>query len=542
MTQQTAVVKTGAAPFLDAMLGTDTSLSVLNPETGEWDSKTWRDVHARSVEIATALLDDRDRAAGAAVGLIGDPTLDLIAAIPAAWLAGVPVSMLPGPIRGADRRRWAQTTVDRFASIGVGTVLGGGDQLDLLGETTTSLRLASAAEYGVGVDTSAFVAAVTGPGDPAVLQGTAGSTGDPKTAVLSMAAVWTNTAELIDRLDMRRDRDAAFSWLPLYHDMGLTFLLAGLAAGGRMYVVPNTAFAAAPFKWLDWLTETGATITGAPNFAYDILGKYGRLLQSADLSRLRVAISGGEPIDPDAFDRFLAETARFGFDPAAAAPAYGMAESTCAITMPEAGEGAVYDEVRVTGPEGESRLKRYATLGRPLGGMEIRIVASSVEVPDISGREVGQVQVRGTSMMTGYLGHEPLADDAWFDTGDLGYLVDGRLVICGRAKEIVIVAGRNLFPVELERAAATVSGVRRGGVVAMARGDDSPRPGLVLVAEFRGDDLDAARSAVISAVASECGVVPSEVILVAPDSVPRTTSGKLRRLETRQMVERGELS
>ncbi|MCF8602666.1 long-chain-fatty acid--ACP ligase MbtM [Gordonia sp. HY442] len=559
MTQPTVLDVTEAPsvftePFSRAMLTSEESLAVLNSETGEWDSRPWPQVHERAVEVAATLVVQR-RDDAPHVGLIGDPTVDLIAGIQGAWLAGVAVSILPGPIRGADEKRWAEGTLERFARIGVGTVLGDGSQLDLLAEADLGdrvgggLRLVAAREFGVGADVANFVPVDAGPDAPAVLQGTAGSTGEPKTAVLPGAAVHTNTRELVVRLGMHHSRDVGFSWLPLYHDMGLTFLLATMGSGMESYIVPNSAFAAAPFKWLEWLTETKATVTAAPNFAYDILGRYGRLLKSADLSGVRVAISGGEPIDPDAFDKFLAETARFGFDPAAAAPAYGMAESTCAVTMPSTGEGAAYDEVTVTvpGEHSEPMRRRYAILGKPLDGMEIRIVEPIVDVPLIDDRDVGRVEIRGTSMMAGYLGHEPIADGDWFDTGDLGYLVDGRLVICGRVKEIVIVAGRNLFPVEVERAAASVDGVKRGGVVAMARGEGArgegaARPGLVVVAEHRSDDAAITRSAVVSAVASECGIVPAEVILVEPGTVPRTTSGKLRRLETKQLVESGALS
>lgn len=536
-----------AAAVSEAMLGGTGELSVLDPDSGEWDVRSWRDVHERAVEIAMQIVADRRSTEPGAVGLIGDPTIDLVAAIQGAWLAGVPVSILPGPIRGADEQRWAHSTYSRFTDIGVDLVLGSGVQLELLSTVDGWLRIHQVGGYGAGNDTTDFTPRSAAPDAPAVLQGTAGSTGEPKTAVLTAAAVRTNTTEVIARLGLHRTRDKGFTWLPLYHDMGLTFLLAGMGTGIPLWLVPNSAFAAAPFKWLEWLTQTGATITAAPNFAYDILGRYGRLLKDADLSQLRVAISGGEPIDPAAFDAFLAETERFGFDPAAAAPAYGMAESTCAVTMPAVGEGAEYDEVTVLpgsgdGVDAQPMRRRYALLGKPLGGMKIRIVAADVEVPRIEGREVGQVEIRGTSMMRGYLGHESIGSGEWFATGDIGYLVDGRLVICGRAKEIVIVAGRNLFPVEIERAAATVTGVKRGGVVAMARGEGSARPGLVVVAEYRGDDPDGARSQVIAEVASECGVVPASVLLVEPGSVPRTTSGKLRRLETKQMVESGDLT
>ncbi|MET7403316.1 long-chain-fatty acid--ACP ligase MbtM [Dactylosporangium sp. NPDC005572] len=524
-----------------AMLGGDGALSVLDAASGDWDTRPWREVHARAEQIAAQLLADGGREPGA-VGLIGDPSVDLIAAVQGAWLAGVAVTVLPSPVRGADEQRWAQSTYTRFAGIGVGTVLGSGQQLEPLARIDGRLRIAGVEQYGRDADVTGFAGHPLGPDAAAVLQGTAGSTGEPKTAVLSAAAVHSNITELVARVGIRPERDVKLSWLPLYHDMGLIFVLVGLATGTPLWIAPSSAFVRAPFRWLRWLTESRATITAAPNFAYDLVGRYGRRITDADLSHLRFVISGGEPVDADAFDAFLDVAARFGMDRAAAAPAYGMAESTCAVTMPAAGEGARYDDVTVTSPEAGAQpvRRRYAMLGTPLGGMQIRIAeADGDDVPRIDDRDVGHVEIRGTSMMTRYLGHPPLSDGEWFRTGDLGYLVDDRAVICGRAKEIVVVAGRNLFPAEIEQCVAGVDGVRSGRVVAVARDGTSARPGLVIVAEFRGGDPDSARRAVIAATAAECNVIPADVVFVRPGTLPLTTSGKLRRLETRKLLESG---
>ncbi|MGJ0120149.1 long-chain-fatty acid--ACP ligase MbtM [Williamsia sp. MIQD14] len=523
-----------------AISESDAVLSAFDVSTEQWVQRPWRAIRERAIEIATWIDATRGgRPAGAAVGLIGDPGPDLVAAVHASWLSGSAVSILPGPVRGADDARWAVGTAARFAGIGVDIVLGSGPHLEALIAVDCALHIEHVDLVGVGIDTGAHRPVGLIGDAPAILQGTAGSTGDPKTAVLTADAVAKNTAALVDRLRLDAADDIGLSWLPLYHDMGLTFLVAGMYTGIPLWIAPNSAFAASPFRWPQWLTDSSATITAAPNFAYDIVGRYGRLLAGADLSRLRVALSGGEPIDPDAFDRFLAHASAVGFDPSAATPAYGMAESVCAVTVPAPAEGARYDAVSVRGDDGTTIERRYPLLGEPLEGMEIRVVASDVEVPAIDGRDVGGVEIRGTSMMSGYLGHPPVQPGDWFPTGDLGYLVDGRLVICGRAKEIVIVAGRNLFPVEIERAAAGVDGVRRGGVVAVSRG--SGRPGLVVVAETRTSpaELPRLRAAVMSAVASDCGVVPTDVVFTAPGSVPRTTSGKLRRLATRELVESG---
>ena len=139
--------------------------------------------------------------------------------------------------------------------------------------------------------------------------------------------------------------DVGCTWLPLYHDMGLTFLLSGALTGSPLWLAPTAAFAASPFRWLRWLSESGATMTAAPNMAYSMIGKYARLVSDVDLGRVRVSISGGEPVDCAAMERFATALSAFGFDAGALAPSYGLAESTCAVTIPAPGTGLLYDEV-----------------------------------------------------------------------------------------------------------------------------------------------------------------------------------------------------
>jgi long-chain-fatty-acid--[acyl-carrier-protein] ligase len=194
------------------------------------------------------------------------------------------------------------------------------------------------------------------------------------------------------------------------------------------------------------------------------------------------------------------------------------------------------DEIHVRN-EDNTVVRKQAVLGEAIPGVQIRITPREQRSDGIEGREVGEVEVRGSSMMNGYLGETPLAADSWFPTGDLGYFVDGGLVVCGRAKELITVAGRNIFPTEIERVAAQVDGVREGAVVAVGTDEKSVRPGLVIAAEYKGTDEADARSALVQRVATECGVVPSDVVFMAPGSLPRTSSGKLRRLEVKRNLE-----
>jgi len=505
-------------------------LAVFDGPTRSWHRHPWPEVYARAENVAEHLLD-RDVTA---VGIVGETTVELVAGIIGALVSGTAVALLPGPVRGADPARWAQATLHRYAGLGVGLVLAHGAQLRLLREAGPATAVADLAELAT-TRRSRTLALPRGRGRFAVLQGTAGSTGTPRTAALPPEAVLANVRGLQRRIGVGPD-DVGCSWLPLYHDMGLIFLLSAAVGGFETWQAPTGAFSASPFAWLSWLSTSRATMTAAPNMAYGLIGRYARRVSDVDLGRLRFALNGGEPVDCEATARFGAEMARFGFDPAALAPSYGLAESTCAVTVPRPGTGLRTDIVEVVTEDGTAP-RSHAVLGEPVPGMQVRIVTDGRHRIEVPGREVGEIEIRGTSLMHGYLGEDPVDRESWFATGDLGYLTDDGLVVCGRAKELITVAGRNVFPTEVEQVAATVPGVRPGAVVAVGTGGPAARPGLVITAEFRGPDPDGARRAVVARVASECGIVPADVVFVAPGTLPRTSSGKLRRLEVKRSLE-----
>src|SRR5271169_254477 len=245
--------KLGVAVSEQELLGCDTVADA-------WTRHPWSQVHARAEGIATHILDQPQPGA---VGLVGEPTADCVAAIQATWLAGRSVSILPGPVRGADPQQWARATLTRFAGLGVRTVLSHGAELGLLSGVDGPLKVldlgAVAHEPSTGF-TLVGAAAET----PALLQGTAGSTGNPRTVQLPAEAVLNNVNGLLSRFDVDPAVDVGCTWLPLYHDMGLTFLLSGMLTGAPMWLAPTSAFTASPFRWLRWLTESGASLTAAP--------------------------------------------------------------------------------------------------------------------------------------------------------------------------------------------------------------------------------------------------------------------------------------
>jgi long-chain-fatty-acid--[acyl-carrier-protein] ligase len=514
-----------AAALTQAMQNSTADLAVLDRETSSWRRCPWPEVHGLAEGVATWLLNHDQPAA---VGLVGEPTVEFIAALQGAWLTGASVSILPGPVRGADERHWAHSTLNRFAGIGVTTVFSHGSQLDGLLEATPADIVTEDLATAAHTNRSASGIPSADRTGPAILQGTAGSTGSPKTAMISPAAVLSNIRGLDQRFAFDASSDAACIWLPLFHDMGLACVLVAALSGLPLWLASPAAFSASPFDWLNWISESRATLTAAPNLGYNIIGKYAGLVSDVDLGPLRVALNGGEPVDCEGFQRFADAMAPFGFDAGAAAPSYGLAESTCAVAIPVAGAGLRFATV-----SDAAGSHKYAVLGAAIPGMEIRVVSCDRYV-DTTGRQIGEIEIRGTSMMSGYLGESPLEPGAWFPTGDLGYLTDDGLVVCGRAKEIITVAGRNIFPAEVERVAAEIRGVREGAVVAVGTDDDMTRPGLVITAEFRGPDEAGARSELVAKVASECGIVPASVVFVRPGTLPRTSSGKLRRLEVKR--------
>lgn len=521
-----------ATALTQAMKRSCHDLVLLDRDTDTWTPYPWTQVHSRAENIAERILD-----AGhiGAVGLVGEPTVEFIAAMHGTWLAGRSLSILPGPVRGAEGNRWAKSTLDQFASNGAGIVLSNGAQLEQLRNIESSLPVLDLAQVGHAKRSTPFAPVAALAGIPAVLQGTAGSTGQPRTAKLSPDAVLSNVRGLIAHTHVDSALDVGCSWLPVYHDMGLTFLLSAALSGSTIWLAAASSFAVSPFRWLKWLSDSRATMTAAPNFAYTVIGRYSRRAPEVDLSRLRFAINGGEPIDCEGFQRFASELAKFGFDATACAPSYGLAEATCAVTSPLPGSGLRYDEVAPM--DGDKAPRRHALLGQAIPGMEVRVRPSEDPYDDIPAREVGEVEIRGTSLMSGYLGEDPVPSGKWFKTGDLGYVVDGALVVCGRTKEIISVAGRNVFPTEIERVAAQVRGVREGAVVAVGTKANATRPGLMIAAEFAGPDASGARTELMLRVASECGVLPSDVVFMAPGSLPRTSSGKLRRVAVRTQLE-----
>jgi fatty-acyl-CoA synthase len=343
------------------------------------------------------------------------------------------------------------------------------------------------------------------------------------------------------------ETEVMVSWLPLYHDMGLVgFCMLPLSSGIDVVLGAPQDFLGAPIRWLEWLSEFGGTATAGPNFSWVLATRALRNASNLDLSRLRLALNGAEPVDADAVEAFVAAAAPFKMRPGAVFPAFGMAEVMIAGAFPKPMSGLRTDAINLRVLETERYAapvaadtpgaRRLALLGPPVPGLEIRVV-DPVSGTSRHDREVGELEIRGTSVTPGYYARPELTaelfHDGWLRTGDLAYLLDGELVMCGRIKDVIIVGGRNVFPEDVERAASTIDGVRAGNVIAFGV-DARGKEGVVVVAETKGDDHAATRRSVSERVRAATGLPPKDVVLVAPGSLPKTSSGKLQRSLCRQ--------
>jgi 1-acyl-sn-glycerol-3-phosphate acyltransferase len=392
--------------------------------------------------------------------------------------------------------------------------------------------------------------------DIAFLQYTSGSTGDPKGVTLTHANLLANIRSIMAGVEVGRD-DVAVSWLPLYHDMGLIGAwFVPLVAGVSLVVMSPLAFLSRPVRWLKAIHTHRGTVSPAPNFAYELCERKiaDAELEGLDLSSWRSAFNGAEPVQPETMERFANRFEKHGFRRGALLPVYGLAEATLGVSAAKFGEYRVdrvdrakfESEGYAMAATGDTSALEFVSAGKPLPGVEVRVVGS--DGADAGERREGRLWLRSASATSGYYRNpaatkELIREPGWLDSGDLAYLADGEIHITGRAKDLIIKAGRNLYPQEIEEVAGRVAGVRTGCVVAFGAPDRaSGTERLVVAAEVR-DLTDTGRiSAEITRAVSEAmGVPPDVVELIPSQSIPKTSSGKLRRRETRQLYLDGKL-
>jgi len=391
--------------------------------------------------------------------------------------------------------------------------------------------------------------------DIAFVQFTSGSTSSPKGVALTHANVSANIQAFLGPSAVAASsEDVGVSWLPLNHDMGLVGMALGALYTGRTCVLlPPESFVRRPAEWLRAITRHRATVSFAPNFAYDLCVRRVKDLSRLDLSSWRVAGCGAEPIHPPTLAAFAEKFGPVGFRDTSFLPCYGLAEHVLAATFPPRGrrpriEVVSADELtaeRVAVPhDGQGPPVSLVSCGSPLPGHRLQIVGEDGR--PVKERHVGEILLAGPSVMLGYYKQDALTAqtirDGWLRTGDLGYLSGGELFVCGRAKDIIIVNGRKYHPQDLEWAVDALAGVRRGRVVAFGATEFGQADRVVIVVEPSGT---VSSEVLVETIRREIrdlfGLYVADVAVVRSGTVARTTSGKVQRAATKARYESGEL-
>lgn len=397
------------------------------------------------------------------------------------------------------------------------------------------------------------------PDDIAFIQYTSGSTAAPKGVLLSHNNLLANIRAMGTASQVSPE-DIFVSWLPLYHDMGLIGAwLSTFYFSARLVVMSPLEFLARPQRWLWAIHRHRATISAAPNFAYDlcIYKVDENELEGLNLSSWRLACNGAEPVIPNTVRDFCQRFARYGFNPKAYWPVYGLAESSVGLSFPPIGQAPIIEKIQrdvftakgraMLADEQEPNALEFVCCGQALPGHEMRVVDDmDLELPD---RQQGHLQFKGPSATRGYLDAaektQALFHGEWLDTGDLAYMDNGLLFLTGRSKDIIIRAGRNIYPHEIEEAVGNVTGVRRGRIVAFGYPDaQSGQERLVVLVETRETAVQARqalRQDIITACADIVDLPPDEVLLAPPNTVLKTSSGKLRRSACQALYLQGKI-
>ncbi|MET0702011.1 MAG: fatty acyl-AMP ligase [Mycobacterium sp.] len=514
--------------------------------------QTWAEVHERARRIAGGLAA-AGVGPGDAVGVLAGAPVEIAPTAQGLWMRGASLTMLHQPTPRTDLVMWAEDTMNVVSMIEAKAVIVSDPFL---------VAIPVLEEKGVTVLVIADLLAAepidpveTDEDDLALMQLTSGSTGSPKAVHITHRNIYSNAEAMFIGAKYDVETDVMVSWLPCFHDMGMVgFLTVPMYFGAELVKVTPMDFLRDILLWAKLIDKYKGTMTAAPNFAYALFAK--RLRNQAkpgqyDLSTLRFALSGAEPVEPADVEDLIDAGKPFGLKAEAILPAYGMAETTLAVSFSETGAGLVVDEVdadllaalRQAVPSSKGNTRRLASLGPLLKDIEARIVDEHGNL--MPARGVGVIELRGEPLTPGYTtmgGFIPAQDEhGWYDTGDLGYQMDnGHVVVCGRVKDVIIMAGRNIYPTDIERAAGRVEGVRPGCAVAVRLDAGHSRETFAVAVESNNykDPAEVRRieHQVAHEVVAEVDVRPRNVVVLGPGTIPKTPSGKLRRANSVALV------
>ena len=536
-------------------------LTVLQDETTILGTLTYGELATRARNLARSLIA-RDILPGDRVALMLPTSIGFFVAFFGILYAGaIPVPIYP-PMRLSQIEEHLRRQTGILRNAGARLLITMPEGQRLAGLLRAQVETLTAAESVEILENSAELSELPQFADPnaiALIQYTSGSTGDPKGVQLCHANLLANIRAM-GRMMEASSADIFVSWLPLYHDMGLIGAWLGcLYFGAPLYAMSPLSFLVRPESWLWAIHRFRATFSASPNFGFELcLNKIADAdLEGLDLSSLRMVANGAEPVSVQTLRRFIARFGHFGFPAGAMAPVYGLAESSVGLAFPPLGRPPIIDRVdrdrlSMNGKAEPARSDdpkplEVVACGQPLPGHEIRIVDEAGY--ELGERQEGRLEFRGPSTTRGYFHNEvktrELIHNGWIDSADRAYMAGGDVFITGRIKDIIIRAGRHLYPQEIEEAVAGIPGIRKGGVAVFGVTDrTSGTERVVVLAETR--EIDPARRAAMEARAQEvtadiAGTPPDEVVLAPPSTVPKTSSGKIRRSAAKELYASGHV-
>jgi len=536
-------------------------LTVLQDEATVLGSLTYAELAARARAVARGLIA-RDVAPGDRVALMLPTSIDYFITFFGILYAGaVPVPIYP-PMRLSQIEDHLRRQIGILRNAGACLLITMPEGRRLAGLLRAQVETLNAIESVANLEASTAPVNLPPPSGSdsiALIQYTSGSTGDPKGVVLSHSSLLANIRAMGAVMEAS-SADVFVSWLPLYHDMGLIGAWLGcLHFAAPLYAMSPLSFLVRPESWLWAIHRFHATFSASPNFGFELcLNKISDAdLEGLDLGSLRMVANGAEPVSVQTLRRFIDRFGRYGFPARAMAPVYGLAECSVGLAFPPLGRPPIIDRVNrdrlstdgVAEPAGPEDVKplEIVSCGQALPGHEIRIV-------DEAGRELGErregrLEFRGPSTTRGYFHNETktreLFHDSWLDSGDRAYMAAGDVCITGRVKDIIIRAGRHIYPQEVEEAVAEIPGIRKGGVAVFGVTDSQTgTERVVILAETR--ETDATARAALEGRAQEmandvAGTPPDEIVLAPPGTVPKTSSGKIRRSAAKELYSSGRI-
>jgi fatty-acyl-CoA synthase len=511
---------------------------------------SWRDICDEGAAAALGLFNYGSYV-GERVAVLGSSSIDTLRAMAAVWITGAAVVPLPGPARGVDLAAYAAATSRRLVLADCRLLIVGRTvPLELLDQLPGKITVLEA--ESLVRDSSRRWEEVVRVGEESValIQFTSGSTTEPRGVVLSHGQLMSNITGGSQRLRIRAD-DVFMSWLPLYHDMGLIGMFLGaFDSTADLVLLPPEVFIRRPRLWMETVARFGATVTAAPNFAYRMAARGLHSGSPLDLSTLRVCINGSEPISAQVCRDFCEAGVRHRLAPTVFEPAYGMAELGVAGLLPEPGSELRTESIELVErsgrwfadyvPAGAPRSVETVSVGQPIAGLEARVAAPE-DGRVCDPRELGELELAGTSVMTGYL-HETGAPSSdfrgrWMRTGDAAYRnEEGDFFICGRVDDTVVIGGRNVMPSDVERVVEALDGVRDGCAAAFGYQDGRGETRLGIAFEATEPRASDVADSIRRYVTQQIGVAPSAVAELPKGSLPKTSSGKRQRAAARQMV------